>query len=358
MATVERPAALLERMRHDFERSALRTRNGLKHLAGIGTPDVGCSPKDVVWRRDKVQLNRYHSDRRTIAPPILLVMSLVSKPYVLDLRPTNSFVEALTTRGFDVYMLDWGTPDAGDAHNTFETYCDEYIPYACAVAMRTSGVDDIHVFGYCFGGVLSLIFAAGHPEIPLRTLSLMATPIDFGEVGGTTRLLRTGRIEVEDLLDETGNVPAETVQRGIMSARVTGYATLYASLLENLESSDYIAAHQALHGWASDHIPFPGACFRQTAEWLVRENRLAENRLVTARGELDIGSISCPVMNSVGTGDHLVPIESNRPVLRLVPDVDDLQFPTGHVGLIVGGKAHSVSIPGMLDWIERRSDRV
>jgi polyhydroxyalkanoate synthase len=88
----------------------LRTRNGLKHVAGVRVPEVGCSPKDVVWSRDKARLYRYHSDRRTLSPPLLLVMSLVSKPYVLDLRPGNSFIEALVAAGFDVYALDWGVP--------------------------------------------------------------------------------------------------------------------------------------------------------------------------------------------------------------------------------------------------------
>ena len=170
-------------------------------------------------------------------------------------------------------------------------------------------------------------------------------------------MLRDRRVDLSDFVDETGNVPAEAVLRGLTSARVTGDAAMYATLLEKLENSEYIAAHQAMHGWATDHIPFPGACFRQTAEWLIRDNRLAENRLVTAAGELDLGSIACPVMNAVGTADHLVPLESNRPVLDLLPDLDDLQFAAGHVGLIVGGKAHRVSIPGMLDWIEAHSDR-
>ena len=34
----------------------------LKHLAGVGRPVVGCSEKDVVWQRDKVQLYRYRSE--------------------------------------------------------------------------------------------------------------------------------------------------------------------------------------------------------------------------------------------------------------------------------------------------------
>jgi poly[(R)-3-hydroxyalkanoate] polymerase subunit PhaC len=197
----------------------------------------------------------------------------------------------------------------------------------------------------------------GHPEIPLLTLSVMATPIDFGVIGGINAVLRDERIDVADFLDETGNVPPEVVFRGINSARVTGDATAYAALLANLESSEYIAAHDALHTWAHDHIPFPGACFKQTTRWLIRENRLAENRLITARGQLDAGTISCPVMNAVGLADHLIPIESNRPIFDLIPHLDHLEFQTGHVGLIVGGKAHRISVPAMADWIDQHCDR-
>ena len=269
VATMPTPTDLLERIRLDVERNALRARNGLKHLAGVGRPAVGCSPKDVVWRRDKVQLYRYHSPGPTLGPPLLLVMSLVSKPYVLDLTPGNSFVEALVGRGFDVYMIDWGTPDAADSGNSFETYCDEYIPFACAAAMRTSGVDELHVFGYCFGGVLSLMFAAGHPEIPLRTLSLMATPIDFAAMGGMTTILARPPGRPVRLPGRDGQCPCRRrAARALVQQRVTGDAAMYANLLEKLENSQYIAAHEAMHGWATDHIPFPGACFRQTAEWL------------------------------------------------------------------------------------------
>lgn len=358
MASDSPSTSLTERLRLDVERRSRRARNGLKYLAKVGRPVVGASPKEVVWQRDKVQLYRYQSDRRTLGPPILFVMSLVSKPYVLDLRPGNSFVEATLARGFDVYMLDWGIPDAADADNTFETYCDEYLPFACAAAMRTSRADELNLFGYCFGGVLSLIFAAGHPEIPLRSLSLMATPIDMAVLGGLNRVVQDTRLDLDTFLDETGNVPADDVFRGMTTRRITGELATYATLLANLESSEYIAAHQAMHGWATDHIPFPGACFKQAAQWLIRESRLAENRLVTARGKLDLGSITCPVMNAVGASDHLIPSESNRPVLDLIPHVETLQFEAGHVGLILGGNAHRVSIPGMLDWIEHQSDSV
>ena len=350
--------SLADRLRRDVERNLVRARNGLKHLSGVGRPEVGASPKDVVWQRGKVQLFRYRSDSRCFSPPILLVMSLVSKPYVLDLRPNNSFIEALLRRGHDVYMLDWGTPDAADAANSLETYCDELIPFAAVVAMRTSRARGVHVFGYCLGGLMALVFAGGHPEIPLRSLSLLATPVDMREMGSIPMLLSQESALPDDFLDETGNVPSQTVVRGVSSLAVTGKVAAYATLLENLDNSEFLAAHQAMHGWANDHIPFPGSTFRQITDWLVKDNQLAENRLVTGCGPVDLGAIECPVLNIVGERDHMVGPEANSPISKHIPHAETMSLPAGHAGLIIGSRAHRTYIPAMAEWIERHSDRI
>ena len=357
MAQRDDHGAVLTRIRRDIELRALRARNGLKHVAGVGVPDVGCSPKDLVWARDKVRLYRYRSDRRALSPPLLLVMSLVTKPYVFDLRPRNSFVEALLAHGFDVYLVDWGIPDTTDSENSFETYCDEYLPLASQAAMHESDAGELTVYGYCFGAVLSLLFVAGHPEVPVRSLGIMATPVDFSLMGAISTLLRKGRISVEDLIDETGNVPARVVLEGIRSTNVTGGLAAYASLLSNLDNSDYIAAHQALTGWAQDHIPFAGACFRQTADWFIKDDQLVKGRVTMGGRVVDLRSIKCPVLNVVGDGDHLVPPESTAPILEVIAHVDDLHFRAGHVGLIVGGSAQRHSIPGIAAWLVAHSDR-
>ena len=74
--------------------------------------------------------------------PLLFVHSLVSRSYVFDLVPGNSFVEAMIDRGFDVYLVDWGVPDELESGNTLETYTDGYIPTIIArgaAAVRRPG---------------------------------------------------------------------------------------------------------------------------------------------------------------------------------------------------------------------------
>src|SRR5215208_6869079 len=102
------PVDVLGRAQRDVERSLLRARNGLRYVRGTHRPKLGTTPKDVVWQRDKAQLWRYRGGPVRYAQPLLIVTSLVSRSYILDLLPGNSAVEFLLDHGFDVFMLDWG----------------------------------------------------------------------------------------------------------------------------------------------------------------------------------------------------------------------------------------------------------
>ena len=113
MPTVPSPQAVLDRVRRDVERNALRARNGIKLVAGVDRPGVGQTPKDVVWQRGRTQLWHYRNDNVRYGPPLLIIFSLISRSYILDLTPGNSFVEQLLEAGFDVYLLDWGEPTSG-----------------------------------------------------------------------------------------------------------------------------------------------------------------------------------------------------------------------------------------------------
>ena len=104
----------------------------------------------------------YRNDDVRVSPPLLIVFSLFSRSYILDLQPGNSFVERLLEAGFDVYLLDWGVPDERDAANQIEDYVDDYIPAAVERVRRLAGVEEINLLGYCFGSVLSLLYAAHH----------------------------------------------------------------------------------------------------------------------------------------------------------------------------------------------------
>ena len=352
------PDELVTRIRRDTERNLLRMRNGLKHVAGVGTPELSRTPKETVWSSEKVELWRYHNDHRTIATPLLFVHSLVSRSYVFDLVPGNSFVETMRDRGFDVFLVDWGVPDELEAGNTLETYTDGYLPEIVRQVVEITGQPDVNVFGYCFGGVLSLLSVAGNPDLPVRSLAVQAVPVDYEHMGPMATMMQEGRVDPAQLVDATGNVPADVLRNSFRVLKPTGDITGYVNLWQNLWNDDFVAAHQTMTQWSGDHIPFPGAAFVQTGQLFARENRLATGTVPLGGRDVDLADITVPFLNIMGEKDHIVPPEASVALVDLVgsDDVEEFRFPAGHVGLIVGRTAQRTYIPKMAEWLERHAE--
>jgi polyhydroxyalkanoate synthase len=360
MADERSSSSLLEAVQREVDRSVLRARNGVKHAAGINRARVGLSPKDVVWERDKAQLWRYHNSKITRTPPVFIVMSLISRSYILDLRPGNSFVEHLLKAGYDVFLLDWGVPDEFDSQNTIETYVDDYLPLAVAAASKEAGTDSLTILGYCLGGVLAALYVAGHPEAPVRNLVVVATPVDYTKLGVIAGLVRQGRMDPERVLDSSGNVPADAIRNVFRLRKPTADWVQYANLWENLWNDQYLEGYQAMNQWNNDHVPFPGAAMEQMVRVLIRENRLMKGNLRLGGRKVGLEAITVPFLNVVAEKDDIVPLASAEPLCDLVgsEDAENLKLAAGHVGLLAGRKAATETLPSIVEWLNRHSDRL
>lgn len=92
----------------EFERAPGRVSNTVKLLGQ--KPELWPTPHTTVWSDGKVELWRFDSDARRHATPVVVVSSLVSRSYILDLLPEKSFLAFMRDAGFDVYLLEWGGP--------------------------------------------------------------------------------------------------------------------------------------------------------------------------------------------------------------------------------------------------------
>ena len=351
------PGELLDRVRRDVERNALRARNGIKLAAGVDRPAVGQTPRDLVWSGGQAQLWRYRSDRVSLRPPLLIVFSLVSRSYVLDLRPGNSFVEHLQSAGFDVFLLDWLPADERHATHRLEDYADSYLPDAVRHTCEAAGTETVNLFGYCFGGVLSLLYAAHHPDAPMRSLSVMATPVDFSKWGLWRDL--ADRLPAAAMLDADGNVPGSTIRHAFRLLKPTGELRQYATLLDNVWNDDYVTAYQAMTGWSNDHVPFPGATAEQCLSMLMNGNAFVDGGLRLGGEEISLRDIRVPLLAVLAERDHIVPEPTAAPLPDLVGSEDNevLRLDAGHVGLVVGRTAAKVTIPRIIEFLEARSER-
>ncbi len=351
------PAELVERIRRDVQRNALRARNGIRVVTGAGRPRTGLTPKDTVWEQGSATMWRYRSDQVTQGPPLLIVFSLVSHSYILDLVPGNSFVEHLRDDGFDVFLVDWGISGERESRNGLEDYAERLIPEIVDRVCDLTGSPDVSLVGYCFGGLLTLMAAAADPDLPLASLTTIATPVDFTDAGVLTDALKRGDLSVAEAMDEEGNIPPHVLLQYFRLMKPTAELAQYAAIVDRLLDEDKVDAHQLMTGWATDHVPFPGRAARQVVEQLIRENALINDTLRLDGRPVSLSDIAVPYLNVVAIRDHIVPPASARPALDLVgsEDKQELLLEAGHIGLAVGRKAHQVTIPQISEFLRARS---
>ena len=348
-------------IRREVDRNARRARNGIRYVAGTEWAPLDPTPSDVVWQEGKTHVRRYRRETPArLGPPVLLFLGLVSRSYVFDLWKGNSYVQRLMDAGFDAFVLDWGVPDEQDAANTMETYVEGYLPRAIRAVQDVTGADDVNMIGYCMGGDLALLGLAAQPDLPVRNLVTMATPIDFSHLTSMADPLRDGRIEPETLFDETGNLPASLLDAFFTIRKPTADLVQYANLWQHLWDDEYMEGWQAMGRWTREQLPFPGAAFRQFVDQWLRDNAFLNDTLRVRGRRVSLGDIRTPTLAAIALRDEIVPEPAATPIAdRLTgTHVDVLALDAGHASLTTGRKAAKVTVPRILGWLADRSERV
>ena len=342
----------------EIHRTRLRAQNGIKLIAGADPPRVGATPKQEIWSRGKVKLDRYHSHGVRHGPPLLLFIGLMSRPYFLDLHPGNSFVERLLDAGFDVFLLDWGVPDAAEGDHRLETYVDYYLPRAIDAVLQAADAEEVTIVGYCMGAFLALLLLGSRDDLPVRNLVVLTPLVDLHQSTGAAEHLRDGVLAPESLIDETTNlVPADLVKSFFRLRKPTADAVQYVNLWEHLWREGYAKGHQAMAQWVWDHVPLPGPAFLQLAHDYIRDNALMTGEARIAGRPVQLRSITAPTLIITAQRDELVPPACSAPLAGMLGsgDIEAHAVPAGHIGLIMGRTGASVSFPLIADWLMRHS---
>jgi polyhydroxyalkanoate synthase subunit PhaC len=111
--------------------------------------------------------------------------------------------------------------------------------------------------------------------------------------------------------------------------------------------------------WSRDHVPFPGAAFRQLVELLVRQNILMTGAIPLGGRQVDLANVRGNVLNAMAERDNVVPPPAVEPVMELVGDPtrrEELRLPGGHVTFGTGRSAFKHTMPKLTAWIIDHSD--
>ncbi len=341
----------------ELQRALQRQVKGLDYFTSSAS-EASQTPREEIYRRGTLRLYHYLPQTDEIyRVPVIFIMSLVSKAYIFDLAPGQSFIEFMVREGYDVYLIDWGAPRASDKHLKLDDYVLDFMPDCIERVGEDSGVDEVSLVAYCMGGMLAAMYAACHVDGPLKNIACFTTPVDFDEMGLFKIWTDPKHFDADQIVDSLGNVPAEILLAAFDMLRPASKAIGQIRLWDNMWNDDYVTGFRRIDRWSNDQIPMAGECFRQTTKELMQQNQLVKNEFKLGGQPVLLSNVKVPLLHVVAQHDHIVPYDSAKALVEGIgsSDKEEVMLKGGHVSLVAGKNAVTRLWPQISTWLAERS---
>lgn len=230
---------------------------------------------------------------------------IIVAPYALHAATTADFahghsvVEALLEAGIGrILLTDWRKASAELRFLSIDSY----------LADLNVVVDDIGapvaLAGLCQGGLLAAIYAARFPA-KISRLVLAGAPIDIAAAPSllSEMVEHTPPAAVDALLAQGGGL--------LLSAQIMAMWPTSASAEQDMREALQIAQipeplRERFDAWNRDLVDLPGVFYRQTMDWIFRENRFARGTFPALGVEVGVEEVRCPLFLLAGAKDEVV----------------------------------------------------
>lgn len=332
----------------------LKIAQGLRDALGAPAA-IAQSRRVVAGFRGKAKMYYYApKDGAQFETPLLLFPYLgISRPYIFDLRPGESFAEYLSERGVPFYLVDWGIFGPEDRDMGMDDVIGDMIPSFIQQAVRHSGADAVTAFGYCMGVPMTSSAIARRPDLPVKNLLAMVGPIDFS-IGDFPRMTDEEKFDVDAIVETFDMMPAEFIRSGFKMLNPMGDLQQAQTLLQNIANPEWLTGYKAMNRWASEWMPLPKQFFRQWVRNFYQGNELFQGEFRVLGEAVDLSKITCPLLAIAATKDDIVPPASARGLYDLSGSTDKqfIELEGGHISVIAGRKAKQQVWPAIMKWLE------
>ncbi|HKF61821.1 MAG TPA: alpha/beta fold hydrolase [Dongiaceae bacterium] len=303
----------------------------------------------VIWQEGTTRLLDYGGN----GPPVLVVPSLINRAYILDLLPERSFMRFLAERGFRPFLVDWQAPGEAERHFDLADYVLGRLAGALDAVIEVCGPRSspgVILVGYCMGGTLALGLAQ-HRASDLAGLALLATPWDFhAERVEQAELLAALLPGYEPVLGVLGELPIDMIQAlfaaldpSLVLRKFLGFAGLDPA-------SEKARQFVALEDWLNDGVPLAASVARECLGQWYGANATARGAW-RLRGHAVLPQrIKTPSLAVIPDQDRIVPPGSALALAEVLPDCRVLRAPTGHIGMMSGGRAEAAVWRPFAEW--------
>ena len=329
-----------------------------------GLADLRPMPRTLIDDGPLREVYHYRPQKqvRATGDPVLLVTPLAAPSICYDLRRGCSLVEHFLQSGRPTYLVEYGEISFKDRNLGMEHWVHEVVPEAIRVVSEHAGGRPVHVIGWSLGGIFSTLVAAANPDLPIASLTVVGSPFDVSQVPLVAPLrpilkLTDGGI-VTRLYRMLGGAPKPLVRRAFQLSSGTKVITKPLAIVQHLDDSEWLAQIEAVDRFTANMIAYPGRTFGQLYHRLLKGNQLASGTVTMDDREIRLADLTAPLLAFGGAGDGIAPVPCVRPIVDLVPGVDDLRFeivPGGHLGMLTGRAARRTTWRIMDEWIAEHS---
>ena len=283
---------------------------------------IGSCPYDVVYEEDRIRMLHYKPlTSKQIRTPLVISYAIINRFHIFDIDPKKSWIRHMLENGFDVYMIDWGSPISMDKFLGFDEYVNDYLDNCVEFACEQSNVDKVSLQGYCTGGTLASVYSALHPE---KVKNLIATaPVIDGWKDTTVVSNIAKKFDVDKMVDAIGNMPPEFMYYcfSILKPFEQGIEK-YLKFFQNMDNERYVDSFLKIEKWLAETPPIPGELFKQWIKGIYQENLLIQNKMFVGNQHVSLKNIKMPIFTQVAVGDHLVSPECSMPLHYAVGSED------------------------------------
>jgi len=317
-------------------------RNAWALAFGDGIEPWHATPSTVIHDEPHQRLRRFTGGEPTSSSPVLLVPPLAAPASCFDLRKGQSLAEFLVSTGRPTYLVDYGEISFADRHLGMEHWIDEIIPNAVRRTSAAEGGAAVDIVAWSIGGTLSLLSAAPHQELPIRSITAVGSPIDYGKLPMLQPWRRIGRLTggepVTSVYRLAGGIPGALVRTAFSVTALDRMLTKPVFIARNLLDSDALGRMQTVDRFIAAMPAYPGRFYGQVNGRLIIHNDLARGVLKLGARRVHLSDVTVPVLLVAGTTDVITTEAAARAGIRVLSGTT-VRFETtegSHLGILTG----------------------
>jgi polyhydroxyalkanoate synthase len=300
--------------------------------------NVATTPGKVVFQTELMQLIQFlPSTQQAYKTPLVIIPPWINKYYILDLRPTNSFIKWALDQGHTVFVLSWVNPDARLAQMGFEDYMKQGPLAALEAVEKATGEHRINFIGYCLGGTLlgaTLAYLSSQGEDRVASATFFVSLLDFSAPGELGVFIDEAQVDnLEKKMNERGYLEGSEMASTFNLLRANDL--VWSFVINNYLMGKDPFPFDLLY-WNSDSTRMPARMHSFYLRNMYLKNLLGVPGGIALEGvPIDLSKVKVPAYFISTVEDHIAPWKT---VYK------GSKYLGGEVRFVLGGSGHIAGI--------------